>query len=149
MDETPPRPRNARLKGMAICDFVLRTLELMRDAGDGDLERFAIYLAVVSAGAGRHTRDPEIRKAYADAPLPDDMRTPVSRRAIAASLGIPRETVRRKVAELIAMGDLTERDGGVVATAPVLERRNNPPFVTALDRECRRISEQLDRLDTD
>jgi len=141
-------PRNLRLKGAVVCDSMLRLLRLATDAGDGDLEAYMVYLAVVSAGVGRLVRDPVMRKRYADqTPVPDDLRPTISRRAIAESVGLPRETVRRKIAALIEAGHLAARRGGVVIVGPALERRRNLQFVLESIREFERVSAELVRSD--
>ena len=143
----PAEPRHLRLKGALACDSLLRLFRLAADAGDGDLESFVIYLAVISAGVGRVLRDPALRRTYADEPLPDGLRQAVSRRAVAESVGLPRETVRRKIAALIASGHLVEQDGGVAAVGPVLEMRQNRPFVLSVIKELERAAAELDRCD--
>jgi hypothetical protein len=39
---------------------------------------------------------------------------PMSRRAISVATGLPRETIRRRVARLVELGVLAERGGGIV-----------------------------------
>lgn len=141
-------PTNYRLKGLLAAESVLRLMRLATDAGEGDLEGYVIYLAVVCAGIDRIQRDPELAGQFsAEVPVPEEMRTPVSRRAIAESLGLPRETVRRKIASLIAQGHLLEREGGVVAVGPVLERRDNMAFAMGAVRELERAAGELRRAD--
>jgi hypothetical protein len=138
-------PKNLRLKGAIICDSVLRLMRLATDAGDGDLEAYMVYLAVVSSGVGHIMRDPALRKRFAVEPVPDDLRPTVSRRAIAESVGLPRETVRRKIGALIEAGHLVARPGGVVIVGPALEK--NLHFVLESIREFERVSAELARSD--
>jgi hypothetical protein len=121
-------------------------MRMATEAGEGDLEAYVIYLAVFSANIGRVMRDPSHTALHSsDTPVPNDLRMPVSRRAIAESVGLPRETVRRKISALIAEGCLVERDGGVVAVGPVLEQRGNMKFVLGVTREFARVSAELNR----
>ena len=101
-------PRNLRLKGLIVCEALLRLSRLINDHFDGDQEAFACYLAVISATADAR---PDQRK-----------RRSVSRRAVANAVGYPRETVRRRIAELLDKGYLAEGDGGLEPVAPVFER---------------------------
>jgi hypothetical protein len=143
-------PRNYRLKGLHACQSFLRLVRLATDVAEGDLEGYLIYLAVVCAGIERIPRDPALSRRFAEhTAVPDNLRTPVSRRAIAESLGIPRETVRRKIAELIAQGHLLERSGGVIAVGPVLARRNNFTFVRGAIKELERGASEIKKADRD
>jgi hypothetical protein len=139
-------PRNFRLKGIVLCDAILRLCRLASDHYGPDLERFLVYLAVISAGASRFQRDPEMRARYADQePLPEGYRTPVSRRAIAESVGLPRETVRRKIAALIADGHLVEVGNLVMARTPVVEQGRNLEFLVAALKAFEWASAELSR----
>ena len=71
-----PIPANLRLKGAFVVESVLRLLRLIADVGEGDIEAYAIYLAVTAAGTSRMLRDPEIRNAPEVQAVHDDMRTP-------------------------------------------------------------------------
>ncbi|MEO6341211.1 MAG: hypothetical protein ABIO39_14305 [Caulobacteraceae bacterium] len=125
---------------------MLRILRLAVGEKHNDLESFAVYLAVISAGSGRILRDPEMMAVYADdLALPEQERLGVSRRAIAESLGMPRETVRRKIAKLIAGGFVFEQDGLIKAKSPVLDRPGARDFATAMTREFERAAALLQR----
>jgi DNA-binding Lrp family transcriptional regulator len=70
-----------------------------------------LVMAINQANIAPLTRDPQARLRYGglESPAPDDERRPVSLSAIATSLGLPYETVRRRVGRLAAQGvcDLT------------------------------------------
>ncbi len=143
----PALPRNIRLKGAIACESLLRLFSLSARL-TGDLQSSAVYLAVISASVSAALRDPLVRAKYAtDIPLPDDMRRSVSRRAVAESLGLPRETVRRKVAALIGSGHLVIEGDGVRATGPVLEHGDNLQFAIDVLREFDRVSAAIRRTD--
>jgi DNA-binding Lrp family transcriptional regulator len=61
-----------------------------------------VILAVVQANVTPVAGDPGLQRAYADyeSPPPDALRRPVSISAVAQSLKLPYETVRRRVAQL-------------------------------------------------
>jgi hypothetical protein len=137
-------PTNFRLKGLLCVDTLLR---LMREAVAhyGDLESAVVYLAVVAASAGAATRDPEIRARLAG-PVPETELRPISRRAIAYSTGLPRETVRRRIARLVAEGHLIETGKGLRPPHNVLMARSNFAFADALVQELMRAGDRLARL---
>ena len=139
-------PRNFRLKGLVVCDALLRLARIVSDIYGPDLERFVVYLAVISAGVSGFKRDPELRSLYSDQdPLPDQYRLAISRRAIADSVGLPRETVRRKIAQLIADGLLVEEGSLVRARSPVVEQGRNLEFLLGALREFERATTELRR----
>lgn len=141
-------PRNFRLKGIVVCDALLRLARVVSDIYGPDTERFVVYLAVISAGSGGFQRNPELRGRYADQePLPDQYRMAISRRAIAESVGLPRETVRRKIAGLLADGLLVEEGSLVKARSPVLEQGRNLEFLLSALREFERAGKELRRAD--
>jgi DeoR/GlpR family transcriptional regulator of sugar metabolism len=70
---------------------------------------------------------------------------PVSRRAIAASAGLSRETVRRKIASLLSQGALIETGAGVRVPDHDLEDPRNFKFAVAITREFSRIAAELSR----
>ena len=138
--------KNLNVRSLIATDALLRILRMAVGDKHNDLESFAVYLAVVSAGSGRILRDPEMLAIYADdRSLPEEERLGVSRRAIAESLGLPRETVRRKIAKLIANGSVIETDGLVKARSPVLGTPQSREFAVAMAREFERTAALLQR----
>jgi DNA-binding transcriptional ArsR family regulator len=81
-----------------------------------------LVLAINQANIAPLTRDPAARARYGqlEAPAPDDERRPVSINAVAASLGLPFETVRRRIRRLAAAGVCTVSAEGVVVPASFL-----------------------------
>ena len=69
-----------------------------------------------------------------------------SRRAIAASTGLPRETVRRKIAALIETGDLQEDGSHVRIRQGLLDDERHLDFARVLLQEFARTSVQLGRI---
>jgi len=138
-------PSHLRLKGLIVCEAMLRLCRLMTDHFDCDLESFVCYMAVISANLGRKRRE---RDGFPhDAPPPDEERWPVSRRAIAASVGLPRETVRRKIMELVEKGHVVEVRGGLKAVAPALEHADNLQIVLGAIRTFQRTAAELEEVD--
>jgi hypothetical protein len=91
-----------------ICDELvapfLDILQLLHALCDGDLEKNILMLAI----AERTVRHPGFRATTNTQRLGGDLpvfpNIGVNARSIAESTGIPRETVRRKVADLVAKG---------------------------------------------
>ena len=117
---------------------------------DDDFETVAIYLTVAAASAGHALRDSALLAKLAGGPLPDDQHRPTSRRAIATATGLPRETVRRKLKELIDAGRLIEVKGRVRIPHDTLGRGHNRQFAALLIAElaagARRV-EQFSKFD--
>lgn len=92
--------------------------------GMGGLEPLdaLLVLAVNQANIAPLTRDPRARALYGalEAPAPDDARRPVSINAVAASLGLPFETVRRRIRRLAAAQVCQVSAEGVVVPASFL-----------------------------
>ena len=119
-------PRNYRLKALILVEFYLRMSRLLTDVRGADLEKIVIYMAVISAAANHYRRDPELLALYAhNEPIPQDRLFGISRRAIADSVGLPRETVRRKIAVLISDGLVLEEDGLVKPKSPMIDQEGN------------------------
>jgi len=113
----PSAPLPASLLGEEIraCLAYLRdTIEITR--GDHDLLDAWILTAALDANMAPVTRDPALMAAYGNAAesTPDELRRPVSVNAIAQSLALPFETVRRRVARLARAGLCVVGPQGVV-----------------------------------
>ena len=81
-----------------------------------------LFAAVVDANVNRVLRDPALQAAYArlDTPPPDELRRPVSINALAESLDLPFETVRRHIRKLSAQGVCVATPQGLLAPTKVL-----------------------------
>lgn len=90
-----------------------------------------LVLAVNQANIAPLTRDPAARARYGqlEAAAPDDERRPVSINAVAASLGLPFETVRRRLRRLAAARVCQVTPEGVVVPASFL---TSPAYVRSV-----------------
>lgn len=106
--------------GRASLDFILDTFNLSRNGGD--MLGPVITSVIIQANVAPITQDPELSHRYAtlDAPPPDELRRPLSVNAVAASLQLPYETVRRRVAAMIADGTCVATPKGVYVPAAAL-----------------------------
>jgi hypothetical protein len=89
-----------------VANYLLRNVEVMSEAADGDLMGALIFAAIVQANVRPISNDPKLAKTYGqmDSIPPDELRSPVSVNAVAESLKIPYETTRRHVNKLIKDG---------------------------------------------
>ncbi|WP_296600631.1 hypothetical protein [Phenylobacterium sp.] len=98
-------------------------LDLVRLGGFGrDVIDGLLLVAISQANVAQITRNPELQRTYAtlDQPPPDEIRRPVSVSAIANSLRLPFETVRRRIAALVEHDVIKPaRRGVIIPTAPL------------------------------
>ncbi|CAN7284848.1 DeoR family transcriptional regulator [Phenylobacterium sp. LjRoot225] len=136
-------PVEARVAGRLTVGFLLDI---------GDLGRMAtpmldalLFAAVIEANVNRFNRDPALQAAHArlDSAPPDALRRPVSINALATSLRIPFETVRRHINQLVGQGMLVSTSGGVYAPTEVLAA---PQFVAAMRGRYERVFRFYDDL---
>lgn len=108
-----------------------------------DYERMIITLSVTMGNVQHLLNSPEQLAPYEDIStvIPAELQRPVTRLAITRATGLPRETVRRKVASLIEAGILIKDErGGVRMTPGAL---NTELFVGAVaqnDADVRRLA---------
>ena len=142
-----PTPRGIQAANALITGEGL--LRILRAAGDlygHDYEAIIIYWSVVLASVGRFLRnEDQIKLIEGDAaPLPQEEHHPVSARAIAEATGLPRETVRRKIAHLVADGYLAQDSRGVRTVPGLLDARGNAEFTALAAREIKRMAQTMD-----
>ena len=101
-------------------EFVLRRVNRARTSVfGGDLIMTLVFAAVTQANVS-HIDDDQVlasRWGTLAAPPPDDLRRPVSGYAVALALGLPRETIRRKINTLVEQGLLRAVDNGFISPA--------------------------------
>ena len=106
-----------------VANYMLRNVEVVSEAADGDLMAGLIFSAIVQANVRPISNDPKLAKTYGqmDAIPPDELRSPVSVNALAESLKIPYETTRRHVNKLIKLGFCVKvGTRGVIVPASVI-----------------------------
>lgn len=116
-----------RLLSRLSIDFLLDLIAAGRD-GRHVLDAL-ILTAIVQANVAEISRHADLQVAFAEAeaPPPDHMRRPISVNALAASLGQPFETIRRRVRRLLDDGLCVAADGGVIVPTAVL---THPRYLT-------------------
>jgi DNA-binding Lrp family transcriptional regulator len=111
---------DARLTNRLAMAYLLDAIAVFR--GEEHLLDALLISAISQANVAPITRQADLQVAYAapEAPPPDDMRRPVSMNALASSLGLPFETVRRRVRGLLGRGVCVSVDGGVVVPTRIV-----------------------------
>jgi hypothetical protein len=96
---------------------LVELLGLIRHEFDGDLDRWLVFAAVVlrTVSAPGFRSIPLAR--YIEGEFPPEAACATNARSIAESLQIPRETVRRKVNELLARGLIRRGAAGLTLSA--------------------------------
>lgn len=120
VDVHQPSMQAARVAGRLSVAFLLDCVEIGR--GDRPLVDSLILMGIVQANVGLLTREPDLQRAYAayDSPPPDDLRRGVSVNAVANSLRLPYETVRRRITGLERQGLCVNGERGVYVPQQML-----------------------------
>lgn len=112
MVASSPAPRPAALAGISQAwEVAHASLDYIRDTvlitcGDDDLIDALIFTTALDANVTPVSRDPGLQVTYGgiEVSAPDELRRPVSINAVAQSLRLPFETVRRRVQGLSRAG---------------------------------------------
>jgi hypothetical protein len=114
----------ARVTARLSSQFFLRFAQLIGDTEGGNLIQALILHSIGAGNVGHLDNDPNYTGRFMalDDPLPDALRRPISILAVANSLGLPRETVRRHVNRLVEVGRCARVRGGVIAVLSGLRR---------------------------
>ncbi|MFZ5719038.1 MAG: hypothetical protein ACOY5Y_06165 [Pseudomonadota bacterium] len=121
----------------ASLELVLDIEAIGRRRRNHDLIDGVLFAAVLAANLTLVQRDPDLQRAYAtiDQPAPEHLRRPVSVNGVAHSLGMPFETVRRRIRAMVEAGLLTATPRGVYVPGSVL--LEPVTVATLLDRHAR------------
>ena len=130
---------------------ILRAVEMVNREYSGDITAALVFASVVEASVGHLATNPESAAQLATpARLPPDaMRRPVTGVALAAALGIPNETVRRKIKALIDQGLLARVDGGLIVPTEIMASDKMTRLTRASFLNLRRLFIQLRRIGVD
>jgi DNA-binding IclR family transcriptional regulator len=100
--------------------FIVDVANLSRDGGD--LLDPLVFAAIVQANQASLRHDPVVQQVYGDSgeALPDELRRPISINAVAHSLRLPFETVRRRVRGLVQAGQCVVTPAGAYVPQAVI-----------------------------
>lgn len=108
-------PQRMRPHAFAANELLLDVLYVARQIADIDLESLLIYLCVSEASMRPLMLDPATPPEVLDLVRPPEQyRGSISRLLVSDRLAMPRETVRRKIQQLVAGGFLLEDEEGRV-----------------------------------
>ncbi|MET0275003.1 MAG: hypothetical protein ABW360_18605 [Phenylobacterium sp.] len=136
-------PERRRLANRLAIAYVTDTIALAR--GERHLLEALLASAIVQANTDVVSRQADLQVAYAGADdiVPDAMRRPVSINALATSLGLPFETVRRRVRSLVAQQIAVVVEGGLVVPSAALSRPDYLMAAFASYERLRRLYRDL------
>jgi hypothetical protein len=139
---------NWRVAMTALSNLFLTTHRTMTQAAPIGPTELLIYVTVSVANVQKLMRERVIPECYAATEiLPREWVVPISRNAIATASGLPRETVRRRVAAMIESGMLIEDPrGGVTLPVGVIKDRGYEPLLEAMMTDFARTAETLLRI---
>lgn len=143
-----PRPVAQDMAGVAARisgGYILRTYQLMAQETDGDLILSLIFRAIIAANVDHLDKNLAAGPQYcgADDLPPDNLRRPVSVLAIADSLGLSYETVRRHVLKLMDSGRCVRVKGGVVVPVSALRGEDHQRTMQVNLTNLRRLFRSL------
>jgi hypothetical protein len=138
----------ARMTIFALGSTLLKQQKILSDYLEMRPTYVTVYLTVGLASIQRFVRKPDLDAAYRGVkPLPAEALGAISRRAIASATGLPRETVRRIVGDLLASGHLREAGRyGVTTRVGELVPERTQKTILALAVEITRLVDELARL---
>lgn len=124
-------------------DFVLDVAQISR--GQGDLLDPLLMTAILEANQAAVRRDPQLTRIYGDAQsaLPDDLRRPISVNALAKSVRLPFETVRRRLNSFIDAGVCLRTAAGVYVPHAVV---TSPSYIALQAARVERLGRFLGEL---
>lgn len=138
--------RQLRLCGFALLNHCLSMHRVLATHLELDPAELLILLATTTGNVQR-ALSPESRQVGLPAreSLPAGLVVPMSRRAIARITGMPKETVRRRVASMVERGILSSTPTGVRAPSRLSERKALAAILELLDLhiQCTERLEQL------
>ena len=137
-------PQDLRPKAYASLELLLDVIHATRTLVQADLESIAIYLCVAEATMRPVLADPaRVRALSTTARAPEEWRGSITMLQVADRLEIPRETVRRKVKQLIERGLLYADDRGRIRSTPNFDNPAVAPAVDDVHDAVRRYRERL------
>ncbi len=141
LPEPPSAARDhpySRLIAHFVTEFILRSAEGVSEVFEHDYEAAILFLMISNRNSEKAMNDPKLRELYGSyrATIPPEHALLISRMALARATGLPRETVRRKVAKLIDKGWVIELPGGLRAR-PDLNRHSE--YVRTLEPQAQNL----------
>jgi biotin operon repressor len=138
-------PDHLRITSRISMDYVVSIYSAILRGSRHDPIDALILSTVAVANVAHLNADRDLSLAYGgiDTPEPQAIKRPISRNAVALSLGLSYETARRRIQKLIDAGALLDLDGGLIGA----NEQANPEMVKAMAEQnatlLRRLVRQL------
>jgi hypothetical protein len=128
---------DSRLFVHLLLTFIHRTDHVRRGLYGGDLDLATVGETVAMVSIEPDMRDPAFRRTFHDlrSMIGLERQQAVNALTIAEATGIPRETVRRKLKQLLQLGVITEKERGRYVIKPGVAQR--PENLSAADNAMR------------
>jgi DNA-binding transcriptional ArsR family regulator len=137
-------PKDLRPKAYASLELLLDLIHATRTLVQADLESIAIYLCVAEATMRPVLADPaRVHELSTTDRAPEAWRGSVTMLQVADRLDMPRETVRRKVKQLIERGLLYADDRRRIRSTPNFDNPAVAPAIDDMHDAVRRYREGL------
>jgi len=123
-------PANLRIISRLSMDYVVSIYSaILRGSRHDPLDALLLSTVAVANVAHLNT-DKALSRAYSeiDQPEPLEIKRPISRNAVALSLGLSYETARRRIQKLLDEGALIEVEGGLIGA----NEQASPDMVKAM-----------------
>jgi hypothetical protein len=130
-------------------EYVLRYMSDIGSIFGHEYDKMMIYLVIATSGIQNIVHAPEKFAPYwsTNTTIPAEMQHPVTRSAIARATGLPRETVRRKVAAMLDSDLLTiDPRGGLRLTPGILAHTRIARLLVKNEANVRRLVRQVSPL---
>lgn len=141
-------PGNARLFAYLAGNYVQRIEHVRREVYFGDLDLARVAEVVATAGVEPGMRDAGFRDRYKtfDNVVGVEGQRAVNATSIAAALGMPRETVRRKLRQLLKHGFIIEKERAHYVLNPgrIQEPHRQAAFAFGIEQTVRFMNDLLE-----
>ncbi len=137
------RDASGRLAARIGGEYFLQTVSLLAQSAEGDLLGAIILLAITQSNVAHLDVRGRTAETAPVGPPPDTERRPVSVIALADGLGLPYETVRRRVVGLEKAGWCVRVQGGVVVPAERFMGPANAAWLEVNRRNMRRLMRRM------
>jgi hypothetical protein len=138
-------PKHLRIISRASMDYVVSIYSAILRGSRHDPIDALILSTVAVANVAHLNADRDLSQAYGslDTPEPQEIKRPISRNAVALSLGLSYETARRRIQKLINEGALLDVEDGLIGA----NEQSSPEMVKAMAEQnailIRRLVRQL------
>lgn len=136
-----------RLIARHSVEYVLRSLRLVAAHYGDDMILAVVANEIVAANVAHLTATHATATFDSlESVPPDELRRPVSALAVAGSLGVPRETARRHIKRLEALGMCRKVKGGYIIPS---EKLSSPTNNEVVEQNVANLRRFIDRLQDD